>query len=110
MNLALALIAHGVDCCPMDGFELLTVGRLLNLPRAGQSVTLIASGRGDAGGVIPQIRCCRARYTKRTQPGETTIDHRVAASFCSGEITRVDWREASNTVAAKTICATTAGQ
>ena len=64
-NLMLALTAHGVDSCPMEGFDEPRVKRLLGLPRAAEIVMIIAAGRGATGGVIPQIRFDREHYIAR---------------------------------------------
>lgn len=64
-NFMLALTAHGLDSCPMEGFDEPRVKRLLGLPQAAEIVMVIAAGQGAEGGVIPQIRFSREHYITR---------------------------------------------
>ena len=61
----LTLTAHGVDSCPMEGFDEPRVKQLLGPPHTAEIVMVMAAGRGAADGVIPQIRFNREHYIAR---------------------------------------------
>jgi nitroreductase len=50
-NLMLALVAHGYDSCPMEGFDECRVRRLLNLPKKGLVTMILAAGKRSEKGV-----------------------------------------------------------
>lgn len=50
-NLMLALVAHGYDSCPMEGFDERRVRRLLKLPRHGLVTMIVAAGKRSEKGV-----------------------------------------------------------
>ena len=50
-NLMLALVAHGYDSCPMEGFDECRVRRLLKLPKNGQVTMILAAGKRSEKGV-----------------------------------------------------------
>ena len=56
-TMLLAASAHGLDSCPMEGFNALQIGKLLKLPRGSVIPVVVALGRrrGDAR-VEPQMR------------------------------------------------------
>lgn len=53
-NLMLALRAHGYDSCPMEGFDECRVRKLLEIPRKGLVVMVLAAGRRADRGVYSQ--------------------------------------------------------
>ncbi|MCK7549881.1 MULTISPECIES: nitroreductase family protein [Marinobacter] len=50
-NLMLALRAYGYDSCPMEGFDDWRVRKLLNVPRQGLVVMVLAAGKRAENGV-----------------------------------------------------------
>lgn len=50
-NLMLALRAHGYDSCPMEGFDEWRVRKILDLPKDGFVVMVIAAGKRAEDGV-----------------------------------------------------------
>lgn len=50
-NLMLALVAHGFDSCPMEGFDECRVRRLLKLPKRGLVTMILAAGKRSEKGV-----------------------------------------------------------
>jgi nitroreductase len=50
-NLMLALVAHGYDSCPMEGFDECRVRRLLKLPKKGLVTMILAAGKRSEKGV-----------------------------------------------------------
>lgn len=53
-NLMLALVAHGYDSCPMEGFDECRVRRLLKLPKKGVVTMILAAGKRSEKGVYNQ--------------------------------------------------------
>jgi nitroreductase len=50
-NLMLALVAHGYDSCPMEGFDEYRVRKLLKLPKKGLVTMILAAGKRSDRGV-----------------------------------------------------------
>jgi nitroreductase len=50
-NLMLALVAHGYDSCPMEGFDECRVRKLLKLPKKGLVTMVLAAGKRSERGV-----------------------------------------------------------
>ncbi len=50
-NLMLALVAHGYDSCPMEGFDECRVRKLLKLPKKGLVTMVLAAGKRSEKGV-----------------------------------------------------------
>lgn len=65
-NLMLAFRAHGYDTCPMEGFDEWRVKKLLNVPRDGFVVMIVAAGkRADNGVYHKQFRFPRDEFVTR---------------------------------------------
>lgn len=64
-NLMLALRAHGYDSCPMEGFDEWRVRKILDLPRDGFVVMIIAAGKRAEDGVYhKRFRFPREEFVK----------------------------------------------
>ncbi|MDX1497858.1 MAG: nitroreductase family protein [Salinisphaeraceae bacterium] len=62
-NLMLAFRAHGFDSCPMEGFDEARLRRIVQLPRDGFVVMVVAAGRRADNGIYhDQIRFDRQRF------------------------------------------------
>jgi nitroreductase len=62
----LAIRAHGFDSCPMEGFDEVRVGRLLNLPSDAHIVMVVSIGKRAKNGVYgKRTRLSKDQFIKR---------------------------------------------
>ena len=47
----LGMRAHGFDTCPMEGFDVVRVKKLLGLPRGADVTMVISAGKRAEGGI-----------------------------------------------------------
>ena len=57
----LGMRAHGFDTCPMEGFDVVRVKRLLGLPRGADVTMVISAGKRAEGGIYGE----RFRFDKK---------------------------------------------
>ncbi len=64
-NIMLAYRSHGLDTCPMEGFDKVRVKKILNLHRHQHVVMILGAGKCASGGVYgPQIRFDKNSFIK----------------------------------------------
>lgn len=62
-NLMLALRAHGYDSCPMEGFDAFRVNKIINTPKDGFVIMILAAGKRAPNGVYnSQFRFHRSLF------------------------------------------------